>query len=63
MPHTNTALPPFLRFAEVCDLLGISRDTGYALHRAGEFPIPTVLVGKILKCRRADVEAFVYGTT
>ena len=63
MTHTNTASPPFLRFGEVCDLLGMSRDSGYAHHRQGTFPIPVVTVGSILKCRTADVMAFINGTS
>lgn len=38
--------------------LGVSRDTGYALAKAGDFPIPVVPVGRRLKVRRADLLAF-----
>jgi predicted DNA-binding transcriptional regulator AlpA len=60
MTDTNTA-PPFLRFREVCDLLGMSTDSGYAHVRSGTFPVPVVKVGSILKVRRSDVDAFVNG--
>jgi predicted DNA-binding transcriptional regulator AlpA len=38
--------------------IGVSRDTGYALNRRGEFPIPVITVGRSLKVRRADLLAF-----
>jgi hypothetical protein len=38
--------------------LGVSRDTGYALNRRGEFPVPVFSVGRSLKVRRADLVSF-----
>lgn len=38
--------------------LGVSRDTGYSLAKAGEFPIPVVPVGRRLKVRRKDLLVF-----
>jgi hypothetical protein len=38
--------------------LGVSRDTGYSLHRAGQFPIEVVPVGRRLKVRRSDLLVF-----
>ena len=43
-------------------VLGVSDDVGYRMIEAGEFPIPTVKIGSILKCRRRDFDAFVEGT-
>lgn len=53
--------PAMIRFKEVCELLGMSTDTGYAHVKAGTFPIPVVKVGSILKARRDDVDSFVAG--
>jgi hypothetical protein len=36
-------------------------DAGYAAEEAGTFPVQILTVGKIRKCRRADLERFVYG--
>jgi predicted site-specific integrase-resolvase len=43
---------------DAVNALGVSRDTGYSLARAGDFPIPVVPVGRRLKVRRADLLAF-----
>jgi excisionase family DNA binding protein len=46
-------------FVEVCDLLGIHRNTGYAWLRAGRFPIPVERPGpRLYKCRQTDVERY-----
>ena len=59
--HHRARRSPFIRFREVCELLGMHPDSGYAHVRAKTFPVPTVKVGSLLKCRRADVEAFIAG--
>lgn len=47
-------------FAEVCDQLGIHRNTGYNWLRAGTFPIPVERPGRgrLLYCRRTDRDRY-----
>lgn len=33
-------------FPEACKMLGISRQTGYNLEKAGKFPVPIIRLGK-----------------
>lgn len=47
-----------VRFTDVCDRLGIHRNTGYHLLHEDRFPIPVERVGGLFKCRAVDVEAF-----
>ena len=44
--------------ASVCDRLGINRNTGYEWVKSGKFPIPVWRLGRHLKCKRADVDAY-----
>ena len=39
----------------------MSVDAGYRAEEAGSFPVEILWIGKIRKCRRADLERFVYG--
>lgn len=48
----------FLRVADVCALLCISRPTLWRLRRASEFPAPTYLSRRSIGWRRSDVEAW-----
>lgn len=48
----------FLRVAEVCALLRISRPTLWRLRRANEFPAPTCLSRRSIGWRRTDVDAW-----
>ncbi|CAN5829539.1 hypothetical protein BH23ACT2_BH23ACT2_07320 [soil metagenome] len=41
--------PPTLTMAEACELLGISRWTGYELVKRGEFPVPLVRLGRTIR--------------
>lgn len=50
-----------LSVSEAAALLGIGERTAYALIERGEFPVPTVTVGKRLKVSRQAVERFVNG--
>lgn len=38
--------------------LGVSRDTGYALAKTGDFPIEVLTIGRRLKVRRTDLLHF-----
>lgn len=44
---------------EAADLLGISRNTGYRLVKAGEFPVPVLRIGAQMKVSRRAIEEFV----
>ena len=48
----------FLRVAEVCALLRISRPTLWRLRRDREFPLPTSLSRRSIGWRRTDVESW-----
>jgi predicted DNA-binding transcriptional regulator AlpA len=54
----NATQPALVRLREVFEVLGVSPDAGYASIRRGDFPIPVVKVGGVLKCRRIDVDAY-----
>ena len=54
---------PLVSFREVCPLLNLHPNTGYALLHAGGFPIEVRHVGGRLFCRRVDVEHYLYDTT
>lgn len=54
---------PLLAFREVCPLLSIHPNTGYALFHSGDFPIAVRHVGARLFCRRVDVEHYLYDRT
>lgn len=56
-------MPITLSLAEAADLLGISRNTAYALVKSNEFPVPVLRVGKQLKVSRQAVEDFVNGVS
>jgi predicted DNA-binding transcriptional regulator AlpA len=53
--------PSFLPILYVFALLGISRNHGYRQVAAGNFPIEVIRIGDRLKCRSADVDAFIQG--
>lgn len=51
---------PLLSFRDVCGLLSMHPNTGYALLHEQRFPIQVYKVGKRLFCRRVDVDQFLY---
>lgn len=44
---------------EACDVLDIPHRTGYTLVARGEFPVPTVRIGRAIKVSQAALDAFV----
>jgi predicted DNA-binding transcriptional regulator AlpA len=54
-----TEMVPFL---DVCNRLGVHRNTGYLMVKEGTFPIRAWRLRGRLKCRQVDVEAFFAGT-
>ncbi|MGH7954727.1 MAG: helix-turn-helix transcriptional regulator [Gloeomargaritales cyanobacterium] len=42
---------------KAAEILGFSRWTGYRLLNSGDFPVPTVVVGKRKKVRLSDLES------
>lgn len=52
--HTPTTL---LRTQQVCEYLGVCRQTLYQMRKRGEFPAP-VKVGAQLRWRVSDLEAW-----
>jgi prophage regulatory protein len=56
--RTDLAALQFLRVAEVCALLRISRPTLWRLRRDREFPLPTSLSRRSIGWRLTDVESW-----
>lgn len=48
-----------ISLAQAAKLMGITRDTAYRLVRAGEFPLPTVKLGRGVKVSRTAVDRWV----
>ena len=48
-----------LRVVDVCEMLGISRQTLYHLRRDGDFPAAVPLRGRCIGWRLRDVEAWI----
>jgi predicted DNA-binding transcriptional regulator AlpA len=48
-----------LSLAEAAEALGIHRTTAWKLYRQGEFPVPVLLFGGILKVSRVQLESYV----
>lgn len=51
-------LPAMAKAEDAFAALGIGRDLGYRLIRQGEFPVPVVPLGRIVRVRRADLLNF-----
>jgi predicted DNA-binding transcriptional regulator AlpA len=48
--HTDTsALPPVLDVPDAAKLLGIGRTLAYELIRTGQWPTPTLRIGRLIK--------------
>jgi len=45
-----------LSIPEVSDILGISRNSGYALAKRGELPVPVIKLGKRMVVSKAAIE-------
>ncbi|MGQ4514254.1 helix-turn-helix domain-containing protein [Streptomyces sp. DW26H14] len=53
------ALPAMTTVPQAAAACGLSRETGYALAKRGDFPVPVVKIGgRNLRCRRTDLLAF-----
>jgi len=50
-----------LSIPEVSDILGISRNGGYALAKRGELPVPVIKLGKRLVVSKAAIEKLLQG--
>lgn len=59
---THQRTPAFVRFAEACEVLGMSTEGGYKALARGDFPLDAVKIGNLWKVRRADLDALVAGT-
>ena len=55
--------PTLLPLVDVCDVLGIHRNTGYLLRRRGAFPVPVIEVERRYFCDLADVDELVSPTS
>lgn len=49
------ALPAMTTAEQAFAALGIGRDLGYQLIRKGQFPVPTVPLGRAIRVRRVDL--------
>jgi excisionase family DNA binding protein len=58
MENAQTLLNELLSAAEVADLLGISVSTLAIWRCTGRYPLAYVKVGRLVRYRRGDVEAF-----
>ena len=59
--QTTEAASQLVRFKEACQMLGMSVDSGAQHARNGTFPVPILIIGKIRKVRRGDIERLVAG--
>ncbi|MFF9898465.1 helix-turn-helix domain-containing protein [Streptomyces longispororuber] len=57
-PDEVLALPAMPTAKQAFLAMNISRDTGYALIAAGEFPIEVLRLGRAMRVRRGDLLAF-----
>lgn len=57
-PQEVYDLPAMATAEKAFAALGIGRDLGYRLIREGQFPVPVVPLGRIVRVRRADLLAF-----
>jgi excisionase family DNA binding protein len=52
------ALPAAVDLITTGQALGLSRNTTYAMAKSGTFPLPVLMLGRKMLCRRSDVLRF-----
>lgn len=52
------AQPPAMDLRATCRAINIGKTSGYAMVKAGEFPLPVLRIGKQYRVRRSDVLAY-----
>ena len=54
-------MPRLLDMAEVADRMGLGVQTVRDLYRRGELPVPVIRLGRRLKVRSIDLDAYLTG--